>query len=170
MWWDGLWEVRVGEDRDGVGEGQRGQQPMRMAVIRCIPVFSLYFLILPNCLISTSFLLPFLVPNVMQEEQITVEVRIDRRVHSRLIGQRGKAIAKVMEQYKVDIKFPRDKGSDIVTIMGLEDNVADAKEDLLSKTDDFVSVAIVVSALCPQLLVWLASPFFLPAAGVWVRK
>ena len=78
----------------------------------------------------------------VQEEQITVEVRIDRRVHSRLIGQRGKAIAKVMEQYKVDIKFPRDKSSDVVTIMGLEENVVDAKEDLLSKTDDFVSVAI----------------------------
>lgn len=62
------------------------------------------------------------------EEQITVEVRIDRRVHSRLIGQRGKAIAKVMEQYKVDIKFPRDKSSDVVTIMGLEENVVDAKE------------------------------------------
>lgn len=81
----------------------------------------------------------------MQEEQITVEVSIDRRVHSRLIGQRGKAIAKVMEQYKVDIKFPRDKGSDVVTITGLEENVADAKEDLLNKTDDFVSVAGPVS-------------------------
>lgn len=78
----------------------------------------------------------------VQEEQITVEVRIDRRVHSRLIGQRGKAIAKVMEQYKVDIKFPRDKSSDVVTIMGLEENVVDAREDLLSKTDDFVSASI----------------------------
>ena len=79
----------------------------------------------------------------VQEEQITVEVRIDRRVHSRLIGQRGKAIAKVMEQYKVDIKFPRDKSSDVVTIMGLEENVVDAREDLLSKTDDFVSAAML---------------------------
>jgi polyribonucleotide nucleotidyltransferase len=72
------------------------------------------------------------------EEQITVEVEIDHRVHSRLIGQRGKAIAKVMEQYKVDIRFPKDKGTDIVTVTGLEENVMDARDEILSRADDFM--------------------------------
>ena len=72
------------------------------------------------------------------EEQITVDVEIDHRVHSRLIGQRGKTIAKVMEKYHVDIRFPRDKSSNVITITGLEENVEDAKEDLLTKADDFM--------------------------------
>ena len=69
-----------------------------------------------------------------------------------------------MEQYKVDIKFPRDKSSDVVTIMGLEENVVDAKEDLLSKADDFVSAAITAvqdgwscwsSSLAPPACSWV---------------
>ena len=66
-------------------------------------------------------------------------MEVDHRVHSRLIGQRGKAIAKVMEQYKVDIRFPKDKNSDVVTVTGLEENVMDAKDEILSRADDFVS-------------------------------
>ena len=64
---------------------------------------------------------------------------IDRRVHSRLIGAKGKAIGKVMERYHVDIRFPRDKQSDTVTITGLEENVEEAKDHLLMLTDDYVS-------------------------------
>ncbi len=67
---------------------------------------------------------------------------IDNRVHSRLIGARGKAIAKVMEDYSVDIRFPRDKSSDIITITGLEENVEDAKEHLLIVAEDYVSVGL----------------------------
>ena len=63
---------------------------------------------------------------------------IDRRVHSRLIGARGKAIAKVMERYQVDIRFPRDKQSDTVTISGLEEHVEEAKDHLLMLADDYV--------------------------------
>ncbi|KAK0077806.1 hypothetical protein PV325_003421 [Microctonus aethiopoides] len=62
------------------------------------------------------------------------EVRIDSAVHSRLIGARGKNIRKIMEEYKVEIKFPRqtDPDLDIVTIYGAEENVADAREYLLN--------------------------------------
>jgi len=69
------------------------------------------------------------------------QVSIDHRVHARLIGQRGRAIHKVMEQYSVDIKFPRSTDPDpsIVTIIGAEDNVADAKEYLLNQTEEYVS-------------------------------
>lgn len=74
-----------------------------------------------------------------QEEQISQEMSIDHRIHSRLIGAKGKAIAKVMERFSVDIRFPRDKGSDIITITGLEENVEDAKEHLLTVAEDYVS-------------------------------
>jgi len=69
------------------------------------------------------------------------EVRIDARVHSRLIGARGRNIRKIMEQFSVDIKFPRstDPDPDIVTVIGAEDNVLDAKEHLLNLEEEYVS-------------------------------
>lgn len=75
----------------------------------------------------------------LQDEQITDELFIDSRVHSRLIGARGKAISKVMERYKVDIRFPRDKSSVNVVITGLYENVEDAKEHLIVLAEDYVS-------------------------------
>jgi len=69
------------------------------------------------------------------------EVRIDARVHSRLIGARGRNIRKIMEQFSVDIKFPRssDPDPDIVTVIGADDNVLDAKEHLLNLEEEYVS-------------------------------
>jgi len=69
------------------------------------------------------------------------EVCIDARVHSRLIGARGRNIRKIMEQFSVDIKFPRstDPDPDIVTVIGAEDNVLDAKEHLLNLEEEYVS-------------------------------
>ena len=70
---------------------------------------------------------------------MTEDVYIDPRVHSRLIGARGKAISKVMERFKVDIRFPRDKSSENVIITGLYENVEDAKEHLVTLAEDYVS-------------------------------
>lgn len=68
-------------------------------------------------------------------------VNLDARVHSRLIGTRGRNIRKIMEQYKVDIKFPRSEDPDpnLVTISGLEDNVFEAKDHLLNLEEEYVS-------------------------------
>ena len=74
-----------------------------------------------------------------QEDQVSEELEIDHRVHSRLIGAKGKAISKVMERFKVDIRFPRDKHGNTVVITGLEENVEDAKEHLVTLTEDYVS-------------------------------
>jgi hypothetical protein len=72
---------------------------------------------------------------------IKEEVHIDPRVHSRLIGARGRNIRKIMEQYSVDIKFPRstDAEADIVTVIGAEENVLDAREHLLNLEEEYVS-------------------------------
>ncbi|PSN46530.1 Vigilin [Blattella germanica] len=71
---------------------------------------------------------------------IKEEVHIDARVHSRLIGARGRNIRKIMEQFEVDIKFPRNSDVDpnIVTIIGNEDNVLDAKEHLLNLEEEYM--------------------------------
>jgi len=77
------------------------------------------------------------------------EVRIDARVHSRLIGARGRNIRKIMEQFNVDIKFPRstDPDPDIVTVIGAEENVLDAKDHLLNLEEEYVSYFLIPSAV-----------------------
>jgi predicted component of type VI protein secretion system len=84
-----------------------------------------------------------------QNDMVKEEVRIDARVHSRLIGARGRNIRKIMEQYSVDIKFPRstDADPDIVTVIGAEENVLDAREHLLNLEEEYVSIFTVQS--CP---------------------
>lgn len=75
------------------------------------------------------------------------EVHIDARVHSRLIGARGRNIHKIMEQYGVDIKFPRSTDTDpnIVTVIGAEENVLDARDYLLNLEEEYVSCFTVQS-------------------------
>ncbi|KAG7202071.1 hypothetical protein KM043_004746 [Ampulex compressa] len=64
---------------------------------------------------------------------IKEEVHINSAVHSRLIGIKGRNIRKIMDEFKVDIKFPRkfDADPNLVTIVGSEENVTDAKDRLL---------------------------------------
>lgn len=82
-----------------------------------------------------------------QNDMVKEEVHIDARVHSRLIGARGRNIRKIMEQYNVDIKFPRstDADPDIVTVIGAEENVLDAREHLLNLEEEYVSYFAVQS-------------------------
>ena len=44
-----------------------------------------------------------------------------------------------MERFNVDIRFPKDKDSGVVVIQGLEENVEDAKEHLVTLAEDYVS-------------------------------
>lgn len=71
---------------------------------------------------------------------MTEEVRIDPRVHSRLIGARGRAISKVMEDFKVYIRMPgRDaEDPDLVLITGLEDDVLDCLDHLRNLEEEYV--------------------------------
>lgn len=75
------------------------------------------------------------------DNQTREEVEIDPRVHPRLIGPKGKTIRKIMEDYKVDIRFPkRGEAADesIVIIAGDEDNVFEAKDHLLNLAEEYM--------------------------------
>ncbi len=74
------------------------------------------------------------------EDQHTVEMEIDHRIHSRLIGAKGRAINKVMELYKVDIRFPRstDANPNLVTITGLDENIDEVQEYLLNRQEEYL--------------------------------
>ena len=68
------------------------------------------------------------------------EVIIHSRVHSMIIGRRGAGIRKIMQDFNVDIKMPRERDPepDLVVIMGNdEDNVLDCKDHLLNLTEEY---------------------------------
>jgi len=73
------------------------------------------------------------------DKMVKDTVEIDSRVHSRLIGSRGRAIKKVMEEFKVEIKFPRgDDDPNTVTIMGNRENVEECKDNLLNLMEEYM--------------------------------
>ncbi|XP_076306465.1 vigilin-like [Tachypleus tridentatus] len=74
------------------------------------------------------------------EEMVTEEVEIDFRVHSRLIGVRGRNRKKIMDRYDVDIQFPRnsESTSNFVMITGLKENVEDCKDHLLNLEEEYL--------------------------------
>uniref|UniRef100_A0A670Z7U5 Vigilin n=1 Tax=Pseudonaja textilis TaxID=8673 RepID=A0A670Z7U5_PSETE len=74
------------------------------------------------------------------EEMVSEDVRLDHRVHARIIGGRGKAIRKLMEEFRVDIRFPQPGASDPdrVTVTGLPENVDDAIDHMLNLEEEYM--------------------------------
>uniref|UniRef100_A0AAR2LA54 Vigilin n=1 Tax=Pygocentrus nattereri TaxID=42514 RepID=A0AAR2LA54_PYGNA len=74
------------------------------------------------------------------QEMVSEDVRLDHRVHARVIGARGKAIRKLMEEFKVDIRFPQpgSEDPDKVTVTGLPENVDKAIDHLLNLEEEYM--------------------------------
>ncbi|GBP31692.1 Vigilin [Eumeta japonica] len=72
------------------------------------------------------------------DNQTREEVDIDPRIHRRLIGPKGKSIKRIMDEYKVDIRFPKRGDDSIVIITGEEENVLDAKDHLLNLAEEYL--------------------------------
>lgn len=71
------------------------------------------------------------------EDQVTLEIDVDNRVHRRIIGQKGKNVRKLMDQFKVDIRFPK-QDSNLVVITGIEENCEACKEHLLMLEEEYM--------------------------------
>ncbi|KAJ8338206.1 hypothetical protein SKAU_G00371720 [Synaphobranchus kaupii] len=74
------------------------------------------------------------------EEMVSQDVKLDHRVHARIIGARGKAIRKLMEEFKVDIRFPQPGSDDPdrVTVTGLPETVDNAIDHLLNLEEEYM--------------------------------
>ncbi|XP_061091972.1 vigilin isoform X1 [Conger conger] len=74
------------------------------------------------------------------EEMVSQDVKLDHRVHARIIGARGKAIRKLMEEFKVDIRFPQpgSEDPDRVTVSGLPESVDNAIDHLLNLEEEYM--------------------------------
>merc|ERR1711953_1403134 len=77
------------------------------------------------------------------ESQVHEEVSIDPRVHSMIIGKRGRSIRKIMEDFKVDIRLPREGDADPsrVVVSGDEDAVLDCIDHLKIIEEEFIQDA-----------------------------
>lgn len=75
-------------------------------------------------------------------------IQLDYRVHSRIIGQRGRNIRKLMEDYKVEIQFPRETDREDtrnnVTIIGADEAVCNAKDHLLNLEEEYMQDVVDV--------------------------
>ena len=90
---------------------------------------------------------------------VSEEVQIDNRVHSRIIGAKGRAINKIMDEYHVDVRFPgRDsEDMDLVIITGPEEAVFDCKDHLQNLEEEYVSCTCYASFSSPS---WLWCTWF----------
>ncbi|NXF74368.1 VIGLN protein, partial [Sclerurus mexicanus] len=75
------------------------------------------------------------------EQMISEDVTLDHRVHARIIGARGKAIRKIMDEFKVDIRFPQSGAPDpnCVTVTGLPENVEEAIDHILNLEEEYLA-------------------------------
>lgn len=74
------------------------------------------------------------------EDMYVEEVKVDARIHPRIIGAKGRGINRIMEDFSVDLRFPRQNDPDpnLVTISGSEDNVLDCKDYLLNLEEEYL--------------------------------
>ncbi|XP_039250831.1 vigilin-like [Styela clava] len=70
------------------------------------------------------------------ESHVSQDVHIDRRVHPRLIGAKGRAIKKIMDEYKVDIRFPQNQ--DLITVTGTQERVDECIEHILNLEEEYM--------------------------------
>lgn len=75
------------------------------------------------------------------EERIEVKIEIPSEYHPRLIGAGGRVVKKLMEDYKVEVKFARqdDPNPDFVTIFGNETNADGAKMNMLKMLQTLIN-------------------------------
>merc|ERR1719376_69523 len=74
------------------------------------------------------------------ESMVHEEVSIDPRVHSMIIGKRGRSIRKIMDDFKVDIRLPREGDEDpsLVVISGDDENVQDCIDHLKIMEEEYI--------------------------------
>uniref|UniRef100_A0A673J8F7 Vigilin n=1 Tax=Sinocyclocheilus rhinocerous TaxID=307959 RepID=A0A673J8F7_9TELE len=75
------------------------------------------------------------------EEMISEDITLDSRVHARVIGARGKGIHKIMDEFKVDVRFPQSGAANpnLVTVTGRPEQVDEAIDHLLNLEEEYLS-------------------------------
>jgi len=77
------------------------------------------------------------------ESMVKMEVNIDTKVHSMIIGRGGKSIRTIMEKYKVDIRLPRagDEDPTLVVVSGDQEACEECIDHLKFMEEEFIQEA-----------------------------
>ncbi|CAH2246748.1 vigilin [Pelobates cultripes] len=83
------------------------------------------------------------------EQMVSEDITLDHRIHARIIGARGKAIRKIMDEFKVDIRFPQSGAPDpdCVTVMGKPEDVEEAIDHLLNLEEEYMTDVVESEAM-----------------------
>uniref|UniRef100_A0A672JEZ2 Vigilin n=1 Tax=Salarias fasciatus TaxID=181472 RepID=A0A672JEZ2_SALFA len=75
------------------------------------------------------------------EGMVSEDITLDSRVHARIIGARGKGIRKIMDEFKVDLRFPQSGAADpnTVTVTGRPELVDEAIDHLLNLEEEYMA-------------------------------
>ncbi|XP_006875270.1 PREDICTED: vigilin isoform X2 [Chrysochloris asiatica] len=105
------------------------------------------------------------------EQMVSEDVPLDHRVHARIIGARGKAIRKVMDEFKVDIRFPQSGAPDpnCVTVTGLPENVEGAIDHILNLEEEYLADVVDNEALQVYMKPPVHEESKVPSKGFVVR-
>uniref|UniRef100_A0A6Q2WRB8 Vigilin n=1 Tax=Esox lucius TaxID=8010 RepID=A0A6Q2WRB8_ESOLU len=78
------------------------------------------------------------------EEMISEDITLDARVHARIIGARGKGIRRIMDEFKVDLRFPVPGAADPnqVSVTGRPELVDEAIDHLLNLEEEYMADVI----------------------------
>ena len=90
---------------------------------------------------------PFL--KFQELKSFRAEVDVDPKYHTKIIGKNGLVIAGIRQQHDVQVQFP-ERGADrsnAIVIIGLEANVQAAKEDILKRVQNLVSINLLIFTL-----------------------
>ncbi|ESN93671.1 hypothetical protein HELRODRAFT_180766 [Helobdella robusta] len=74
------------------------------------------------------------------ESTVHEELRIDNRVHPRIIGSKGRSVHKLMEDFNVDIKFPAKDSmdKDLIVVSGQKKDVELCCDHLMNLEDEYI--------------------------------
>jgi len=75
-------------------------------------------------------------------ERVEETIEISSQVHPRLIGAQGRAVKKLMDDYKIAVKFarPGDPNPNAVTLLGRQQNINAAKAHMQKVANQFLNM------------------------------
>jgi hypothetical protein len=73
-----------------------------------------------------------------EESKLSQTITIDNRIHSRLIGQRGKNLLKITDKFHVEVKFVGRSSDEVVVKGQSQENVDDAIDYLKNLEEEYL--------------------------------
>eukprot|EP01135_Chromosphaera_perkinsii_P002133 Nk52_evm67s217 gene=Nk52_evmTU67s217 len=86
-----------------------------------------------------------------EERNFKMEVLVDRKFHPNIIGKQGQTINRIRDESGANVKVPsKDKGSDVILIIGYKKNCEYAKEQILELVQEQKNTVVETVDIDPR--------------------